>query len=324
MPAMVQITLWPWVIFIAGVLVFLALDLGWFNRHARAIPFKEALGWTLFWFTLAFLFAGGLWLTESKKAALEFFTGYFIELSLSMDNVLVISMIFAAFQIPSLYQHRVLFWGIFGALLMRGCLIWLGISLMLHFEWIFYVFGIFLFLTGARMALGREESLNPQQSFATLLARKFFRVSNELDGQKFFTRVAGRRILTPLFLVLLLVETADLIFAFDSMPAIFGVTRAPFIAFTSNVFAILGLRSLYFVLAGAVGMFRHLKIGLAVVLAFIGAKMIIQPHSETPFFWQREIPVVIALAVVVSIIVISMLASLIAARKEAGGSRREA
>ncbi len=315
MPAPVEITLWHWVGFIVCVLAFLALDLGILHRDTKVVKFKQALGWTVFWIVIALLFAAALVPMRGKREALEFFTGYFIELSLSMDNMFVIALVFTYFRVPAEYQHRVLFWGILGALLMRGVMIWLGVELITKFDWLLYVMGAFLVLTGIKMLLGKSE-VEPEKSFMVRAARKLLPISPEFDGQNFTTRWDGRRMLTPLFLVLLSVEASDLIFAVDSIPAVFGVTRKPFIVFTSNVFAILGLRSMYFLLAGALGLFRYLKVGLSVVLVLIGLKMLLDPHDKPPAWYQFEIPIAAALGLVILIIAISILASIIAARRE--------
>ena len=315
MLALVEITGWHWGGFIVCVLFFLALDLGVFHREAHVVKFREALAWTAVWFSLAMCFALLLRPLRGEREALEFVTGYLIELSLSMDNVFVIALIFSYFKVPPQYQHRVLFWGILGALIMRGVMIGAGVALISALSWILYVFGIFLIYTGIKMVFVDTE-VHPEKNQVLKLARRFFRVSPELDGQKFLTYYQGKRALTPLALVLLMVETTDLIFAVDSIPAIFGVTSKPFIVFTSNVFAILGLRSLYFVLAGAIGYFRYLKVGLALVLVFVGVKMLIAPHGETPNRFQYELPIAVSLLVVVGIIVASILASVIVARRE--------
>ncbi len=317
MLAVAEITPWAWVGFIAGVILFLALDLGFFHRQAHEVRYKEALAWTIFWFLLAVVFAGGLAVMIGKRSAVKFFTGYFIELSLSMDNVFVIAIIFTYFQVPARYQHRVLFWGILGALVMRGFMIGLGVVLVRRFDWVLYVFGAFIILAGIRMLLGREAGADLEKGPVLRLARRLFPIAPEFDGEKFVTRINGRQMLTPLFLVLLLVEASDLVFALDSIPAIFGVTRDPFLVFTSNVFAILGLRSLYFVLAGAIGSFRYLKIGLSVVLVFIGIKMLIDPHDRPPRWFQYDMPDLTALLVVMVIIAVAILASMMAARREA-------
>jgi tellurite resistance protein TerC len=316
MLALIQITVWHWVAFIACVVLFLGLDLGVFHRKAHAIKFREALLWTSVWFCLAMLFAVWLRGARGQKEGLQFVTGYLIELSLSMDNVFVIALIFTYFRIPSEYQHRVLFWGILGALIMRGFMIGIGVALITWLNWILYVFGALLIFSGIKMMFVETE-VEPEKSWAIRLVRKFYPVAPQLDGHKFLTHWDGRKALTPLALVLLMVETTDLIFAVDSIPAVFAVTKKPFIVFTSNVFAILGLRSLYFVLAGAINYFRYLKFGLSVVLIFIGVKMLIDPGDEPPrWFFQVDIPTSTSLIVVASIILVSMIASVISARRE--------
>ncbi len=306
MLAFIEISVWHWVGFVIAILFLLALDLGLFHRSAREVKIKEAMFWTALWFSLAMVFAWALVLIRGHQEALEFVTGYIIELSLSMDNVFAIALIFGFFRIPGLQQHRVLFWGIVGALLMRGIMIGAGAALIQKFHFVLYLFGAFLVYTGIKMTMAKEEGVHPEKNPLIRLARKFFPVSHELHGQKFTTTLNGRKALTPLALVLVMVETTDLIFALDSIPAIFAVTQKPFIVFTSNVFAILGLRSLYFVLAGAIGYFRYLKVGLSFVLVFIGLKML-AAH------WY-VLPTGISLAVVGGIIAVAMAASIIAQR----------
>ncbi len=306
MLAFIEISVWHWVGFVIAILFLLALDLGLFHRSAREVKIKEAMFWTALWFSLAMVFAWALVLIRGHQEALEFVTGYIIELSLSMDNVFAIALIFGFFRIPGLQQHRVLFWGIVGALLMRGIMIGAGAALIQKFHFVLYLFGAFLVYTGIKMTMAKEEGVHPEKNPLIRLARKFFPVSHELHGQKFTTTLNGRKALTPLALVLVMVETTDLIFALDSIPAIFAVTQKPFIVFTSNVFAILGLRSLYFVLAGAIGYFRYLKVGLSFVLVFIGLKML-AAH------WY-VLSTGISLAVVGGIIAVAMAASIIAQR----------
>ena len=303
----VEITPWHWAGFIACVIFFLALDLGVFHRDARVVRFREAMGWSFLWFSLAMAFAGLIKATRPKGEAIEFVTGYLIELSLSMDNVFVIALILAYFRVPKEQQHRVLFWGILGALFMRGAMIGLGAALIRQFHWTLYVMGGFLVFTGIKMLFVDDDGVHPEKNLFIRLAKKLFPVSHDFDGQRFVTQLNGRRALTPLALVLVMVETTDLIFAVDSIPAIFAVTQNTFIVFTSNVFAILGLRSLYFLLAGAIGYFRYLKVGLAIVLAFIGAKMLLG-------IWDVQIRTGVSLAVVVTLILVSMAASIWAAR----------
>ncbi len=316
MLAIMEITVWHWAAFVVCVLIFLALDLGLFHKQAHVVKFREAAVWSLVWFSLAMLFAWGLVPLRGKKEALQFVTGYLIELSLSMDNVFVIALLFAYFRVPSQFQHRVLYWGILGALVMRGAMIGVGVALISLVDWILYVFGAFLLFSGGKM-LFIESKVEPEKNIVVRLARKFYPVSPNLDGQKFITMWQGRKALTPLALVLLLVETTDLLFALDSIPAVFAVTRKPFIVFTSNVFAILGLRSLYFLLAGALGYFRYLKYGLPLVLVFMGVEMLLDPHErKVPLWFQIDIPISVSLLVVVGILLISVLLSLIATWQE--------
>jgi tellurite resistance protein TerC len=312
----IEITPWHWAGFILCVLIFLALDLGVFHRRARVIRFGEALAWSALWFALAMLFAGAMAHWRGREEATEFVAGYVIELSLSLDNVLFIALIFAWFRVPLEFQHRLLFWGIFGALMMRGAMIAVGAALIHQFGWVLYVFGAFLIFAGTRMFFSKQETVRPEKNLALRLAQKLFPISQNFDGQRFFTRIDGCLALTPLALVLLLVETTDLIFATDSIPAVFSVTRQPFIVFTSNIFAILGLRSLYFLLAGALGNFRYLKIGLSIVLAFVGAKMLVEPHGPPSRWFQIEIPTSISLLIVAAILLISIVLSVFAAQRE--------
>ena len=309
MLAYIQITPWLWVVFVVSILAALALDLGVFHRHAREVRFKEALAWSLLWFLLSMGFAVSMLYLRGHDTALAFLTGYLIELSLSMDNVFVMALIFAYFRIPAQYQHRVLFWGILGALLMRGLMIAGGAALIARFHWTLYVFGAFLVFTGIKMCFGSHEGVHPEKNPVIRLARKIYPVSPELDGQRFFTRWQGRRAFTPLALVLIMVETTDLVFALDSIPAIFAITRDAFIVFTSNVFAILGLRSMYFVLAGAIRYFRYLKYGLSVVLVFIGLKMLAE-------MWGFHLGTAWSLGVVGAILLLAVLASVLKTRAE--------
>jgi len=328
MPAPLEITQWHWVGFIACILFFLALDLGVFHRRAHVVKFREAFAWTGVWgvISLAFglfiapMLVGG-WTRQETK---EFITGYVIELSLSMDNVFVIALIFAYFRVPSQFQHRVLFWGILGALVMRGVMIAAGAALVKEFMWTLYLFGAFLIFTGVKMLFVDDEGVKPERNPVLRLTRKIFPVSGDFSGQKFTTRLHGKFALTPLALVLLMVETTDLIFAVDSIPAIFAVTQKSFIIFTSNVFAILGLRSLYFVLAGAIEYFRYLKVGLSFVLVFIGVKMLLDPHERNPNWYQVEISSGISLLVVGVIILTSVALSIVATQRGRRIKRKEA
>ena len=327
MLAVLEITTWHWAGFVACVLFFLALDLGVFHRSAHIVKFKEAMAWTAVWVAVSILF--GLVVGPAlihgwgKQDTVEFITGYVIELSLSMDNVFVIALIFTYFRVPLQFQHRVLFWGILGALIMRGVLIGAGAAIIRQFSWTLYLFGAFLVFTGVKMLFVDDEGVQPEKNPVLRLAKKFFPVTNELHGQKFSIRDNGRLFLTPLALVLLMVETTDLIFALDSIPAIFAITTKPFIVFTSNVFAILGLRSLYFVLAGAIDYFRYLKVGLSLVLVFIGIKMLLAPHGDGTHQWfQVEISSNISLVVVGAIIATSIALSVVAGRREKRNRKR--
>ena len=303
-----------WIGFNVLVLALLALDLGVFHRTAHEVSIKEAVGWSVVWITLGVSFAGVLlyWWDSiapgttytNQEAALAYITGYFIEKSLAVDNIFVFVLIFSYFAVPAKYQHRVLFWGIIGALLMRGVMIALGAALIAQFHWIIYVFGVFLIFTGIRMLLQRNEHIDPANNPVLRWVRRVMPVTDEYHGDKFFIRRNGIRLATPLFLALVMVEICDLIFAVDSIPAIFAVTQDPFLVYTSNVFAILGLRSLYFVLAGVVHKFHYLKIGLSIVLVFVGTKMLL---IETAF----KIPTVLSLFVVLAIITGSVIASLL-------------
>ncbi len=316
MPGFVEITPWHWAGFILCVLVFLALDLGLFHRRARVVTFGEAAAWSAVWFALAMTFAGAMAHWRGREEAVQFTTGYILELSLSLDNILVIALIFAWFRIPVKFQHRLLFWGILGALVMRGAMIAAGVELIHQFDRVLYVFGAFLVFTGGKMLFSGKETVQPEKSLALRLARKCFVVAPDLDGQKFLTRLDGRLALTPLALVLLLIETTDLIFAVDSVPAVFSVTRKAFIVFTSNIFAIVGLRSMYFMLAGALGYFRYLKVGLSLVLAVVGVKMLLDPHGQEPKGIQVEIPTSVSLMTVATIIVIAIVLSVMVAERE--------
>jgi len=262
-----------WAGFVALVLLFLALDLGLFHRKAHAVSFREAAAWSGVWFTMAMLFGGFVYLKFGGTHALEFVTGYLIEWSLSIDNLFVFVLIFTAFKIPAAYQHRVLFWGILSALVLRAVMILGGAVALEKWHWLMYAFGGFLILTGLKMAWQKERDLRLEDQIAFRVLARLIPATNTFDGTRFVIRRDGRRYATPLLFTLLLVEVTDVIFAVDSIPAIFAVTRDPFIVFTSNIFAILGLRSLYFLLAGAADRFHYLKPGLAVVLVFIGVKM---------------------------------------------------
>ena len=308
-----------WIGFNLFILALLALDLGVFHRRAHAVSAKEAAIWSGVWISLALLFNGAIYLfwerivpgdaLSNGEAALEFLTGYLIEKALSVDNIFVFVLIFSFFHVPDVYQHRVLFWGILGALLMRGAMILAGAALIEAFHWIIYVFGAFLIFTGVRLAFQRNESLHPEDNPLVRLFRRLMPVTQDYAGAKFFVRRTGRLMATPLLLVLLVVESTDLVFALDSIPAIFAVTNDPFIVYTSNVFAILGLRSLYFLLAGVIDKFYYLKLGLSAVLAFVGLKMLL---SDTAL----KLPIAAALGVIALILTVAIVASLLRARRE--------
>ncbi len=298
-----EIPVWVWFAFIAGVLGVLALDLGVFNREAHVVSVTEAALWTGVWVALGLGFAGLVFVWQGQQKGLEWLTGYLIEYSLAVDNIFVFVLVFGAFAVPPEYRHRVLFWGVLGALLMRGAMIGLGAELIERFHWMLYVFGGFLVFTGLRMLFSRkDEHADLEKNPAVRLARRFFPISRDYDGQKFFTVRDDVRTATPLFLVLVLIEFTDLVFAVDSIPAIFAVTTDPFIVFTSNVMAILGLRSLYFLLADVVERFVYLKTGLAVILSFIGAKLLLIDSVK--------IPTAYSLGVIIGVLTISVIASL--------------
>lgn len=299
---------WAWAGFLVFIAAMLALDLGVFNRKSHVVTLKEALAWCAVWFGLAMAFNLLIALqmpnTETSKPALEFFTGYIVELCLSVDNVFVFIVIFQYFRVEPRYQHRVLFWGIVGAVLMRAIFIFAGISLINTFHWIIYVFGAFLVYTGIKLALPKkDDGFEPEKNPAVRLARKFLPVTSQFHGGDFFVRQHGKLHATPMFLVLLIVETTDVMFALDSIPAVIAITRNEFIVFTSNIFAILGLRSLYFAVSGVMQLFRYLNIGLAVILVFVGFKMIASS-------WVK-IEIHISLGIIGTVLAASILASVL-------------
>jgi len=299
---------WPWIGFNVFVLIMLALDLGVFNRKSHVISVKESISWTLVWIALALTFNLGIGHFMGNDKALEFLTGYVIEKSLSVDNIFVIALLFSYFSVPPRYQHKVLFWGILGALVMRATMIAVGAKLIAEFAWIIYVFGAFLILTGIKMIAKQETDIHPEQTLVVRLFRRLIPVTRDYHEGHFFVRHQGALMATPLFIALLVVEFTDLIFAVDSIPAIFAVTRDPFIVYTSNVFAILGLRSLYFALAGVLDKFHYLKFGLGLVLTFVGIKMLLG-HSP----WRIDTH--ISLGVIILILTGSVIASLIWPKK---------
>jgi tellurite resistance protein TerC len=297
-----------WAAFNIFVLIMLALDLGIFHRKSHAVSIREALTWTGIWFGLAMLFNLFIYYQFGKEKSIEFFTGYLIEKSLSVDNIFVIIMVFSFFSVPERYQHKVLFWGILGALVMRVIFIFAGIELVHKFHWLMYVFGGFLIVTGIRMGTGSEMKIDPDKNPLVKLVRRLFPVTSSFMSDNFFVRLNGRLWATPLFVVVVVIEGTDLIFAVDSIPAILAISDDPFIVYTSNVFAILGLRSLYFALSGIEKYFRYLKYGLALILVFVGAKMALVDIVK--------IPVEISLIVIVFVLGFSMFASLAIAKPQ--------
>ncbi len=298
---------WLWIGFNVFVLAMLALDLGVFHKKCHVVTFKESMAWTVVWIGLALIFNLWIWQHFGSQKALEFFTGYVIEKSLSVDNVFVFALLFSYFAVPAIYQHKVLFWGVLGALVMRAGMIVLGAALITKFAWIIYVFGAFLILTGLKMIFKKEEEIHPENNPVVKWFKKLMPVTPDYRGDRFFVRENGVLMATPLFVVLILVEISDLIFAVDSIPAIFAVTTDPFIVYTSNVFAILGLRSLYFALAGVMDKFHYLKLGLGVVLTFVGVKMLL---AHTPW----KIDTLLSLGVIVAILATSVACSLLKPR----------
>ena len=282
----------------------LSLDLGLFNRKSHTIHYREAAIWSGIWVTLAAVFAGIVFQSQGQQRGLEFVTGYLIELSLSVDNLFVFILIFSYFKVPARYQHRVLFWGLLGALVFRLTMIFLGATLITHFKWILYIFGAFLVYTGLSMLREEDKEIQPEQNPVVRLVTRHVRITRHYHDDKFFTEIDGKRVGTLLLLVLIIVEVTDVVFAVDSIPAIFAVTRDAFIVYTSNVFAILGLRSMYFLLAGVLNKFHYLRLGLAIVLTFIGVKMLI-------VMGHIEIPIWISLIVVLIVLSASILASLL-------------
>jgi len=316
-----------WIIFFALYLGVLALDLVVLHRESKAMSVRQALGWTVVWITVALAFSGLVYgvyehhwfgwrvaadAPSGGEAMIQYITGYLLEWSLSVDNIFVIAVIFTYMKIPAQYQYRVLFWGIVGAIVLRGAMIAAGSALIHAFDWMFYVFGAILLISAARMLKSEDEQFDPGKSVLVRLARRVYPVTDKLDGERFFTVVDGARAATPLFVTLLLVDFADVVFAVDSIPAIFAVTQEPFIVFTSNAFAILGLRSLYFAIAGLMVMFKYIKFSLIFILAFVGVKMMLHHHLQ--------IPHAVSLGVIVAFLAIGIIASLWVSRREAASN----
>ena len=300
---------WLWTGFIVFVLAMLVIDLGIFNRKAHTIKMKEALIWCAIWIGLAAIFCVGTYIYRGHQAGLEFLTGYLIELSLSLDNLFVFLLIFSYFRVAPTLQHKVLYWGILGALLMRAGMIAGGIALITKFHWVIYVFGAFLVFTGIKMLTSGNSEVHPEKNPVIKLAKKIFPVTPQYFGDHFFARIDGRLFATPMFLVLLMIETTDLVFAVDSIPAILAITRDSFVVYTSNVFAILGLRSFYFALAGMFYKFRFLKVGLSIVLSYVGIKMLVADFYKIPTF--------VSLGVIIVTIGTSILVSFLIPAKDA-------
>lgn len=296
-----------WSAFSLLVVTMLIVDLG-LSRKSHEISFREALTWSGVWITLAMIFNVGVYYYLGKIKALEFFTGYVIEKSLSVDNLFVFIMIFSYFHVPRLYQPKILKWGIIGALILRGIFIFIGIELLETFHWLIYVFGGILIITGIKMAFGGAEKIEPEKNLLVKLIRRFLPITKRLHGNRFIINKLGARAATPLFLALIMVEWSDVIFALDSLPAVFAVTRDPFIVYTSNVFAIMGLRALYFLLSNVMGMFAYLKLGVSFVLAFVGIKMLL---ADTRY----EIPIHFSLGVIFGVLFISIITSIIMGKK---------
>jgi tellurite resistance protein TerC len=304
----VPVTISFWIIFHLGVLIALAIDL-FTDRGRERISLRGAIWRSLLWITLSLSFNVFVWWWQGADQAIDFFTGYLIEYSLSVDNIFVFGIIFAYFKVPPRYEHRVLVWGILGALIMRATMIWLGVELVSRFHFVLYLFGAFLLITGLRMLIGKSEGVDLDHNFVLRTVRRMVRVTSDYHGPKFIALVGGRRMLTPLALVLIVIETMDLIFAVDSIPAVLAITRDTFIVYTSNICAILGLRSLYFLLANLVTRFIYLRIGLAIILCFVGIKMLVEP-------WVR-LPSWLSLLIIISVLILTAVVSLLATRHTA-------
>jgi tellurite resistance protein TerC len=303
-----EIGFFTWFGFAVFLVIMLAIDLGIFNKSSHEINYKEALLWSGVWISLALLFNVGIFHFMGKQKGLEFFTGYLLEYSLSVDNIFVFVLLLSYFNVPRKYQHKVLFWGIIGAIIMRAILISIGAALIIKFHWIVFIFGIFLVITGIKMAFSGDEKVKPDKNIIVKLFRKIFPVTDKYEKDKFFVKHKTGLVATPLIIVLIVIETSDLIFAFDSIPAILAITQDTFIVFTSNAFAILGLRSLYFALSGFIDKFKFLKYGLSIILIFIGVKMLISG--------VYEISIIISLSFIVFVLAVSVFLSMHVKKKE--------
>ena len=311
----VPTSIWFWIAFNAGVFVAVVVDLVQFKHRGRALSMRAATQRTAIWIVLSLLFNALVWKIRGSEKALEFLTGYVIEYSLSVDNIFVFVLIFQYFRVPPMAQHRVLVWGIVGALVMRGIMIWLGIELVARFHFVLYLFGVFLVVTAVRMLLGKRGEPDFDKSMVMRLVRRFVPVTNEFRGEDFAAKIDNRWVLTPLALVLIVIDVMDLVFAVDSIPAVFAITRDGFIVYTSNICAILGLRSLYFLLANLMRRFAYLKTGLAIVLAFVGLKMI--------FAHYLHVPTLISLAIIATILAVTITVSMVATRDQTAGENRK-
>ena len=293
--------LMPWILFTLFIVVMLAIDLGIFNRKSHEVSVKEALAWSGVWVALALAFNAGVYFWQGQEVAVQFFTGYVVEKSLSIDNIFVFLQVFAYFSVPAKYQHKILFWGVLGAIVMRAIFIFAGVALMREFHWIIYVFGVFLVITGIKMALQKDKEIHPEKNPLLKLLKRFIPLTSDYEGGHFFVKRNGLILATPLALVLVVIETTDIIFAVDSIPAILAITTDPFIVYSSNLFAIMGLRALFFALAGVVKRFHYIHYGLAAILAFVGVKML-----ASEFY---KLPSVAALVVIAVILAFAMIAS---------------
>lgn len=295
--------LMPWIFFTLFIVVMLAIDLGIFNRKSHEVSVKEALVWSGVWVALALAFNAGVYFWQGQEVAVQFFTGYVVEKSLSIDNIFVFLQVFAYFSVPAKYQHKILFWGVLGAIVMRAVFIFAGVALMREFHWIIYVFGAFLVLTGIKMALQKDKEVHPEKNPVIRLLKRFVPISNSYEDGSFFVKKENMILATPLALVLVVIETTDVIFAVDSIPAILAITTDPFIVYSSNLFAIMGLRALFFALAGVIKRFHYIHYGLAAILAFVGVKMLVSEFYK--------LPSVVALVIIALILTLAMLASAI-------------
>lgn len=298
-----------WISFAIVMTAMFILDIGILNRRSHEVSFREALAWTLTWVTLAMIFSIGIGLTLGSTKALEFIAGYLIEESLSVDNLFVFIMIFSYFHVGKKYQPKILKWGIIGALVMRAAFIYGGIALFERFHWIIYLFGVILIVTGIKMAFGSDEEIHPERNLLVRLVRRFLPITRRIRDDRFFIRKKGVVAATPLFLTLVVIESSDLVFAIDSIPAVLAVSRDPFIVYTSNVFAIMGLRSLYYLLANVMGMFAYLKLGVSIILAYVGVKMLL---SDTPY----AIPLTASLGVIFGVLVVSIATSIMFGKRK--------